>query len=325
MTRSAANPTLIAALLVVLAGAVSSAGAGQDKRPIAAIVGQANVGYLTALAVDQQSVWAVQQTSSRGYLLQIPRQGLLVSGRVRVGRLPVDVAAAGNRVWVVNSPGDAKPVVFKGNTVMAFDAHSRHLLATVHVADPTVVALTRAAAWIVSPGGHQVAEINPQALRVVGSLRLSTSPQSVTAARALLVVASAHMATTQEAESELRTYASARGQLLATRTEPFEIGQLAAQNSNIWVLSAVGGRIARFDARTLHVTARLHIRNPVSIAASKRYVWIATRDRRLFRITGEHLDGFIKLPVNAGPMVADARDCWLTDPASGRLVHVRAT
>lgn len=136
------------------------------------------VGGASAIAVDNQAVWAVDYEG--GVVRRVdPAKGKIV-GVVNVGEGPVAAAAGDGFVWVVNQNEDS---------VSLIEARTNSVRKTLSVGDvPTAVGLGEGAVWVANSGDGTVSRIDPETNEVVATISIGNRPQGIIVAQGLVWV-----------------------------------------------------------------------------------------------------------------------------------------
>lgn len=136
------------------------------------------LGGPTAIAVDEQAVWAVDYGDELVRRID-PGTGEIVKV-IDAGEGPVAVAAGGGSVWVANESEDS---------VSRIDARSNSVRKTISVGDdPIAVALGEGAVWVANSGDGTVSRIDPTTNEVVATITVGHRPQGIVVADGLVWV-----------------------------------------------------------------------------------------------------------------------------------------
>ena len=219
-----------------------------------------------ALAVGEGAVWAM--SNSQATLMRIDPARNAVVARIKVAYPPETVAAGEGGVWLSNPSDD---------TVTRIDPRTNKAIATIHVGpSPEGIAISPGAVWVANAGGPSVSRIDPATNRVVATfgvgpkraccaehMRLIASPRAVWAA-----VPYGH---------KLVRIDPATNRVVGIAALDYEpCGYLAADRTGgVWSAACGTDVVARVDARTNEITARVAEVEPVGLAVAFGSVWVA--------------------------------------------------
>lgn len=268
-----------------------------------------------ALAVGEGAVWAM--SNSQATLMRIDPARNAVVARIRVYP-PETVAAGDGAVWLSNPSDD---------TVTRIDPSTNKVTATIHVGpSPEGIAVSPGAVWVATAGGPTVSRIDPATNRVVATI--AVGPKRACCAEHMSVIAS-HRAVWAAVPygNRLVRIDPATNRVVATAALDYEpCGYLAADRTGgVWSSACGADVVARVDARTNELTARVAEVEPVGLEVAFGSVWVADSgsgnvdqiDPRTGRLVARlHVSGLI---VRLG---AAFGSIWVNDDF-GRVLRIK--
>lgn len=218
-----------------------------------------------ALAVGEGAVWAM--SNSQATLMRIDPARNAVVARIKVYP-PETVAAGDGAVWLSNPSDD---------TVTRIDPSTNKVTATIHVGPrPEGIAVSPGAVWVATAGGPTVSRIDPATNRVVATI--AVGPKRACCAEHMSVIAS-HRAVWAAVPygNRLVRIDPATNRVVATAALDYEpCGYLAADRTGgVWSSACGADVVARVDARTNELTARVAEVEPVGLEVAFGSVWVA--------------------------------------------------
>jgi DNA-binding SARP family transcriptional activator/streptogramin lyase len=221
---------LVAAIVAALVAVSLSGGSART------LVGQPNsIGVLDGAANDVQAV-------IRG-----------------VGE-PGGIAHGAGAVWIADTAGDL---------VLRIDPDRRTVDRIPVGHHPTGVAVGDGQVWVVNQLDRTVSEINPRALRQVGTVAVGNGAGAIAFGHGSVWVANA-------TDYSLSRIDPDRGKVVATIPLAGIPGGLAAGRKGMWVTSSSTGQLLLVDPRANRVTQSIPIGNgPRGVAVGGGRVWVA--------------------------------------------------
>jgi YVTN family beta-propeller protein len=266
------------------------------------------------LAVGEGAVWAM--SNSQATLMRIDPARNAVVARIKVAP-PETVAAGDGAVWLSNPSDD---------TVTRIDPATNKVTATIQVGPkPEGIAVSPGAVWVATAGGPSVSRIDPATNRVVATIRVG--PKRACCAEHMSVIASPRAVwAAVPYGNRLVRIDPATNRVVATATLDYEpCGYLAADRTGVWSSACGADVVARVDARTNKLTARVAEVAPVGLAVAFGSVWVADSgsgnvdqiDPRTGRLVARlHVSGLI---VRLG---AAFGSIWVNDDF-GRVLRIK--
>ncbi len=230
---------------------------------------------------------------------------------------PETVAAGDSAVWLSNPSDD---------TVTRIDPSTNKVAATIHVGpSPEGIAVSPGAVWVATAGGPSVSRIDPATNRVVATIPVG--PKRACCAEHMSVIASPRAVWVAVPYGKrLVRIDPATNRVVATAALDFEpCGSLAADRTGVWSSACGVGVVARVDARTNELTARVTEVQPVGLEVAFGSVWVADSgsgnvdqiDPRTGRLVARlHVSGLI---VRLG---AAFGSIWVNDDF-GRVLRIK--
>jgi ABC-type transport system substrate-binding protein/DNA-binding SARP family transcriptional activator/streptogramin lyase len=248
-------------------------------------------------------------------LAALPNSIGVVDGRqhvvrtvIEAGGEPGGIAAGAGAVWVTDTASDL---------VLRIDRDGKSVDRIPVGHRPTGIAVGDGQVWAVNQLDRTVSEINPRALRQVGTVQVGNGAGAIAFGHGSIWVANATDYTLSRIDPDSG----------AVKTIPLagEPGGIAAGEQGMWVSSASTGQLLLVDAETNAVSQTVSIGNgPQGVAVGGGSVWVAnTPDGTVTRF--DPGDGLIrKLTVGEAPTgVAYGDDgLWVTSSRSGAVARI---
>jgi ABC-type transport system substrate-binding protein/DNA-binding SARP family transcriptional activator/DNA-binding beta-propeller fold protein YncE len=273
------------------------------------------VAALLALGGLAAILTAVVSGGKARSLAALPNSIGVVDGRhhvvrtvIRAGGEPGGIAAGAGAVWVTDTASD---LVLR----IGRDGKSVDRIPVGH--RPTGIAVGDGQVWAVNQLDGTVSEINPRALRQVGTIQVGNGAGAIAFGHGSIWVANATDYTLSRIDPDSG----------AVKTIPLagEPGGIAAGEEGMWVSSTSTGQLLLVDADTNAVLQSVSIGNgPQGVAVGGGSVWVAnTPDGTVTRF--DPGDGRIrKLTVGEAPTgVAYGDDgLWVASSRSGAVARI---
>ena len=218
------------------------------------------------LAVGEGAVWAM--SNSQATLMRIDPARNAVVATIKVVYPPETVAAGNGAVWLSNPTDD---------TVTRIDPLRNKITATIRVGpSPEGIAVSPGAVWVANAGGPSVSRIDPATNRVVATIRVGPKRACCAEHMRLIAVPRAVWAAVPYGHRLVRID-PATNRLVGTAALDYEpCGYIAADRTGgVWSAACGADVVARVDARTNEVTARVAEVEPVGLDVAYGSVWVA--------------------------------------------------
>jgi ABC-type transport system substrate-binding protein/DNA-binding SARP family transcriptional activator/streptogramin lyase len=232
----------------------------------------------------------------------------LVRTVIKAGGEPGGIAAGAGAVWVTDTASDL---------VLRIDSDGRSVDRIPVGHRPTGIAVGDGEVWVVNQLDRTVSEINPQALRQVGTIQVGTGAGAIAFGHGSIWVANATDYTLSRIDPNSG----------AVTTIPLagEPGGIAAGDRGIWVSSTSTGQLLLVDPDSNAVSQSISIGNgPQGVAVGGGSVWIAnTPDGTVTRF--DPGDGRIrKFSVGEAPTGVAYGDegLWVAGGRSGAVSRI---
>jgi ABC-type transport system substrate-binding protein/DNA-binding SARP family transcriptional activator len=227
---------------------------------------------------------------------------------IRAGGEPGGIAAGEGAVWVTDTASD---LVLR----IGRDGRSVDRIPVGH--RPTGIAVGDGQVWVVNQLDRTVSEINPRALRQVGTVQVGNGAGAIAFGHGSIWVANATDYTLSRIDPE-----SGDVTTIPLAGEP---GGIAAGKQGMWVSSTSTGQLLLVDANSNSVSQSVPIGNgPQGVAVGGGSVWVAnTPDGTVTRF--DPGDGRIrKLTVGEAPTGVAYGDggLWVASSRSGKVMRI---
>ena len=232
----------------------------------------------------------------------------LVRTVIKAGGEPGGIAAGAGAVWVTDTASD---LVLR----IGRDGRSVDRIPIGH--RPTGIAVGDGQVWVVNQLDRTVSEINPRALRQVGTAQVGNGAGAIAFAHGSVWVANKTDYTLSRIDPE-----SGEVTTIPLAGEP---GGMAAGKQGIWVSSTSTGQLLLVDADSNAVSQSIPIGNgPQGVAVGGGSVWVAnTPDGTVTRF--DPGDGRIrKLTAGEAPTGVAYGDggLWVASSGSGKVMRI---
>ena len=293
--------------------------------------GRIAAGALVLAAAATAAVLMLREGEASRPASRTPGGGLVaidaatgrIERRLPAGRAPASVAAAGDRLWVVDA--DAR-------TLLSIDASSGDVEALATGATPTEVAVGAGGVWVsngrplaraqsVGPVATQVVRLDPTTRTQRATVQLPAGSGAVSNA------AGNRLAVSQDAVWAVTASGSVvriDPETATTRRSGRNLGvvAIAAGPAGVWALRSNGDVLA-LDERTggVRLRVRLPTDSPTAIAVGETEAWATSSiDGTLWRIAPDGEIGSLEVGSGAGPLAAGAERTWwrTRSPAASR-------
>ena len=221
----------------------------------AALAGAAVVAALLALLLPSGSK-ALRATPNSIGVLDAKHVRAVITG----GGEPGGIAYGAGAVWVTNTASDQ---------LLRIDP-SRRTVDRIPVGHhPTGVAIGGGQVWVVNQLDRNVSEINPRALRQVGTVQVGNGASAIAFGHGSVWVANA-------TDYSLSRIDPDRAKVVATIPLAGVPGGVASGREGIWVASSSTGQLLLVDPESNRVSQSIGIGNgPRGVAAGGGSVWVA--------------------------------------------------
>jgi ABC-type transport system substrate-binding protein/DNA-binding SARP family transcriptional activator/streptogramin lyase len=221
----------------------------------AAFAGAAIVAALVAILLPSESKALRATPNSIGVL-----DGKSVRGVITGGGEPGGIAYGEGVVWVTDTAGDS---------LLRIDP-DRHTVDRIPVGHrPTGVAVGDGQVWVVNQLDRSVSEINPRALRQVGTVQVGNGASAIAFGHGSVWVAN----TTDYSLSRIDPDTA---KVVATIPLAGVPGGLASEREGMWVASSSTGQLLLVDPKSNRVSQSTAIGNgPRGVAVGGGSIWVA--------------------------------------------------
>jgi peptide/nickel transport system substrate-binding protein len=235
--------------------------------------------------------------------------GKRVRGVITGGGTPGGIAYGAGAVWVTNTASDQ---------LLRIDPARRTVDRIPVGHGPTGVAVGDGQVWVVNQLDRTVSEINPRALRQVGTVQVGNGASAISFGHGSVWVANATDYSLSRIDPE-------RAQVVATIPLAGVPGGVASGGKGIWVASSSTGQLLLVDPESNRVSQSIGIGNgPQGVATGGGSVWVAnTPDGTVSRY--EPSSGHIrKLTVGDAPAGVAYGDgsVWVANSLGGTVSRI---
>jgi YVTN family beta-propeller protein len=285
--------------------------AARDRLPgwtarLALVAGLGVAAALVAIGLTSGDDEASATIAENSVGLIDPSSGELRS-EVPLGDGPGPSATDGTSVWIANTLDD---------TVSRVDADSGQVTTLDIDGEPAGVAVGAEFAWVTDATEGTVEQVDPEANRVVGSLKVGNGPGGVAVAfDAVWVVTAVDGAVVRV---DLET-----GKV----TDRIPVGSrptaIAAGAGSLWVTDEAAGTVIRVEPGTGSVSEAIAVGNgPDSVAFGEDAVWVANRiDGTVSRIdpATDSVTSTVEVGAEPAALAVDDQGVWVASSGDGTL------
>ncbi len=266
------------------------------------------LGVIAAVAVVLATSASRPLLASANSVGMLDADGAALRAVVNVGGQPGGIAAGAGAIWETDTADDL---------LLQIDPATRSVERIPVGRGPTGVAVGDGEVWVVNQLDRTVSEINPRALRVVGSFPVGNGAGAVATGDGSVWVADA----TDDTISRINPRTGGQ------TTIPLS-GQpagVAVGPTGVWVANNSTGQLLQIDPATNQVTQAHEVGNsPAGVALGAGSVWVAnTSDRTVSRFDPSS-GNVTKVNVGAAPVgvAYGAGAAWAADSLDGTVARI---